>query len=563
MTFTVLMMTFVISFIVIENVLPRLYRREFVREYDELIDKLQNELIDELQVEITFQVERFSGMNTSADLAREELDEIVYFYRQTCLGENVSQDGVLLATEHADPCEFALMEIDFLSRLIEENIEDDPWTRNQSVEWFHLRQMRDHHEQEGSILYMTVEHILNDFAINNNVRIIVWDIPAFTHDELGEVLFYIEGRSAEMEFMTMLDETEIGVREQRFHNFESGGFAIAISGTFQPAYRVLTIIGALGQQLLVAAFFVSMIISLLFSRYVAYPIVTLSTRSKRLRELDFDAHLKISRQDEIGELSNNLNYMSLKLGHALDELQTANEKLTIEMAREREQEQERRNLFTSISHELKTPITILKGEVGGMIDGIGVYKDRDVYLKSTYGWIESLEKLVSEILTISRLEGEKMRLNLMEIDISSLITEVCLTLVPLADRQKISFKQEIEPNLKVYADVTQLQIAISNVISNAIFHTLPDQLVEICLSQIDGAVTLTVLNTGAQIEEDDLKQLFKPFYRIDQSRNRHTGGSGLGLFIVKNILELHQFEYALENVTTGVCFLVKIPLKND
>lgn len=550
MTFAVLMVTFFTIFTAIEFLLPRLYRQEFVRDYHHLIAELQDELVNELQEGLTFQINEM--LEPDIGQIAIDLEDLTSWYKENC--------ELLLDDETLQLCERALAEIGFHYSLTAENGQENrQFVMHRPMEWFHFRQMRDHHVQYGSTPYLVIAHILNNFATTNNVRIIVWDIPEWSLD-LGETLFYIEGRSAEMEFMTALDDTEIGVREQRFHDFETGGFAIAVSGTFQPAYRILNIISTLQRQLLIAIFFVSLIVSLLFSRYVAHPIVALSAESKKLRKLQFNENLKIKRRDEIGDLSSNLNYMSYTLKHALDELQATNEKLKIEMEREREQERQRRNLFTSISHELKTPITILKGEIGGMIDEVGAYKDRDTYLESAYGWIESLEKLVSEILTISRLEGEKMKLNFVQTNISALLVEICQIHQLLADKQQLLFNQELSPNLNIHADESQLQIAISNVINNAIFYTQPGKLVDVELKQEGEFAILTITNTGAQIETEDLKQLFNPFYRIDKSRNRHTGGSGLGLFIVKNILELHQFEYAIENVEEGVRFTITMPL---
>ena len=557
------MMTFTASFAVIEFLLPRLYVREFRQDYDQLMTDLQYELINELHEELTFQISHMLEVGMSLERAQEELRYLIQLYEQECLGRVFLYEDLeflLNNIEILQPCDLAFLEqIYFLFRIIERAWwETEHFYGHAQMQWFHFKQMRDHHQQYGSLPYLIVERTLNNFAMTNNVRIWVWDIPAGT-SELGETLFYIEGRSAD--FMTILDDTELGIREQRFHEGTTGGFAIAISGTFQPAYRVLNIISTLQRQLWIVMAFVALIISLLFSRYLAHPIVRLSEESKKLRNLKFEESPEIRRRDEIGDLSSNLNFMSYELKRTLDLLQDANEKLKLEMEREREQERQRRNLFTSISHELKTPITILKGEIGGMIDGVGAYKDRNVYLESAYGWTETLEKLVSEILTISRLEGEKMFLNLTPLNISALLTEICHTHQALADSREIALSLDLHANLMTHADESQLQIALSNVINNAIFYTKPNHVVEVILKREDKFAKLMVINEGAHIDEDELENLFNPFYRLDKSRNRHTGGSGLGLFIVKNILELHDFEYGIENIETGVRFTIKMPLK--
>lgn len=562
------MITFFATFATIEWLLPRLYVREFREDYARLMHQLERELISELQIGLTFQIDEMFEISTSLDRADEELTYLTRKFERDCPLLEPWQpwrdfDASLVTNSDLTPaCEETLIDIDFLINLTRNILtETENWAIGRPVEWFHLKQMREHHEQHASTPYLTAERILNNFAMANNVRIWVWDIPAGSpFGDLGETLFYIEGRPAELEFMTELGETELGVREQRFHDPETGGFAIAISGTFQPAYRILSIISTLQRQLLIIIFFISLIISLLFSRYLARPIVALSEESKKLRNLQFDETFKIKRLDEIGDLSTNLNYMSFELKRTLDLLQDANQRLKIEMEKEREQERQRRNLFTSISHELKTPITILKGEIGGMIDEVGDYKDRDIYLKSAYDWTEILEKLVLEILTITRLEGDKMHLDFKSMNLSELTQEIINTHKVIANKQNVTLQQNIIRDIQVKADASQLKIAISNILNNAIFYTQPQEKVFIELKKTIDLATLIITNTGAYIEQDALENLFNPFYRIDRSRNRHTGGSGLGLFIVKNILDLHDFEYQIENVEEGVRFTIKIPL---
>lgn len=569
MTFTTLMTTFLLTFSAIEFLLPRLYRREFVQDYDQLMANLEQELVNELQRELTFQMRDREDLRISLLVAQEQLDGLIADYEAQCQGqdhwwyliEGQPRQVNLDDEDGLSVCQFLRFDIYYFFRLVNDlSMEIERTTTHESLEWFHLMKLRDHHFDHGSTAYLVARQILTNFATANNVRIWIWDIPART-SELGETLFYIEGRSPEAaEFMTVLDETELGVREQWYRDPVTGGFAIAVSGTFQPAYRVLGIISALGRQLLIVVFFVSLVVSYLFSRYLTRPIVALSKKSKQLRKLQFDEHNKINRRDEIGDLSSNLNFMSYELKRTLDLLQDANDKLKIEMEKEREQERQRRNLFTSISHELKTPLTILKGEIGGMIDQVGDFKDRDTYLNSAYNWVQTLEKLVSEILTISRLEGEKMRLNPLEIDLQLLIQDIYLQQMPLANKEKIHFDVQLDTDLWVLTDVAMLKIAISNIINNAIFYTEQNGHVLIKLKTNQMTAQLKVTNTGAFIEKEALTHLFDPFYRVERSRNRHTGGSGLGLFIVKNILELHEFEYLIENVEEGVCFTINFPL---
>ena len=554
------MTTFVGIFTVIERVLPHLYRWQIVAEYDELMDELQRELANELQNELAAE---FKYLQNRPMPDRREVLAQMNWYEAYCRAEGDWWDSYqnwdwihVTLVEEDDECFEIFAEI--LAFMQNIPAWDAPifW---ENIEWFNLRQMREHYEEYGSNAYLIARNIIENFAMTNNVRVIVWEIPPWTHD-LGEILIEVEGRSAELDFMTAMGATEAAVRQQNYFDIQTGGFAIAISGTFQPAYRVLNILNDLGRPLIAGLFVLAFGIAFFFSFYLARPIVKVSNQSKELRELKFGNELRLNRRDEIGELSGNLNYMSYKLKNALDDLQDANEKLKAEMEREREQERQRRNMFTSISHELKTPITILKGEIGGMIDGVGDYHNRDKYLESTYGWVESLEKLVGEILTITRLEGEQMSLDLQPVDLAAMLLEITKTYQPIADQQGVNVVVDLKDNLITYADRTQLQLAFSNVINNAIFYTPTGEQVTISLRQVGKYLIVEITNAGIHIATEDLQNIFNPFYRVDKSRNRHTGGSGLGLFIVKNILELHEFGYQMENTNEGVKFMIKMPI---
>jgi len=568
------MVTFFATFSAIEFLLPRLYRRELVHEHDLLMYELQTVLIEDLQYHMVYTPQSPLSSTVVIDEIRttDEIYNTILMLEEMYLTTCADDEGWRELHHHfisMHPCRFITQELNTIfaiyhrintNSLLVTPIYNTINDEIRPIEWFHFRKIREHHEEYGSIVYTVLESILYDFAMTHNVRILVWDIPPHDLHGLGEVLFDIEGRSAEMEFMTTLGSTEIGIREQRYNDYLIGGFAIAISGTFQPAYRVLNIITTLSRQILIAILVFSVVISYLFSRYVAKPIVALSNESKKLIELKFEENVKIKRRDEIGNLSSNLNFMSYKLKRTLEDLYDANEKLKIEMEKEREQERQRRNLFTSISHELKTPITILKGEIGGMIDKIGDYKDRDTYLMSAHKWTENLEKLVAEILQVTRIEDKTFELNRTMIKLDELVKNIITEQMALANSREITLHHQLDLDISINVDAKQLKIAISNVINNAIFYSNKDAQVIVTLKKDNKHANLTILNTNAHILDDAIKNLFQPFFRVDQSRNRHTGGSGLGLFIVKNILELHDMSYNIENTADGVLFTINLPL---
>lgn len=316
-----------------------------------------------------------------------------------------------------------------------------------------------------------------------------------------------------------------------------------LEGTFS---RVLPIIIPL-------ILILSLLTALLYSRIIAKPILDISDISRKMTTLDMSWRCKVNRSDEIGVLSSNLNDMAERLGRTLEELQSANRKVQEDIEEKQQQEKQRVDFFRAVSHELKTPITILKGELEGMIYGVGEYKDRDTSLRHTMKTVVEMENIVKEILSASRMAAADLTLSVSEFSLDELVGDCCRKVQGIAEDKGIHFLTTIEP-CSFQGDKNLLQKAISNMIGNAMMHSPVGAAVTVSL--LDGE--LTVENTGVHIEPEDLEQLFEPFYRVDRSRNSDTGGSGLGLYIVKTILDRHHLCYQLENMDTGVRFTVKL-----
>ena len=306
--------------------------------------------------------------------------------------------------------------------------------------------------------------------------------------------------------------------------------------------------------ILIVVLLISTLSAFLYTRFLAKPIVKIAHISKKMTNLDMSWRCSTNRSDEIGLLANNLNQMANQLTTTLQELQESNEKLQADIEKEREHERRRRDFFTAVSHELKTPVTILKGELDGMILNIGKFKDRDKYLQEAYKTNESIERLVREMMTLAKLDTISLKLE--KIDLPYMINTVSKTYEPIALQNQINIKVDTGSAIYIHADQTQLQTAISNVISNAVKHSPAGENVEVTLTEESEFILLTVENKGVQIEESEILKLWEPFYRTDKSRSRHTGGSGLGLYIVKTILDLHGFSHRLENNEVGVKFTI-------
>lgn len=317
---------------------------------------------------------------------------------------------------------------------------------------------------------------------------------------------------------------------------------------------------------------VSVISAWLCSRVIVRPILKISHISKRMAQMDMTWRCEEGHSDELGILAQSLNQMSDKLTEAMEQLEETNRQLAqangkLEQANEQlEQangqlrqeiatvnaiEKQRRDFFAAASHELKTPLTILKGQIESMILEIGKYKDVKRILPETLHEVEEMEQLVKEILSIARLEMNGLSKQPEDVNVQECLQTAVEQLMPLA-REKHMVVHTNMQRVTVWGHALWFQKALHNVVSNAIRHSPRECEVEISLTP----EKLTVINTGVTLPEEEISDLFTPFYRVEKSRNKKTGGSGLGLYLVKTILSLHQLPFSIANGEDCVIFTI-------
>ena len=307
----------------------------------------------------------------------------------------------------------------------------------------------------------------------------------------------------------------------------------------------------------VAILLVSVIAAFFYTWYMTKPIKKISKLSKQMADMDFSGLCPTNRTDEIGVLSHSLNDLSKKLAAALSELQEANQKLQADIDMERRLEKQRVEFFAAASHELKTPITIIKGQLQGMLYQVGRYKDRETYLAQSLEITDTLGKMVQELLTISRLDTPGYTCKKSNLNLSNFIIDRVTSFEDLFMQKDLIVEQSISPEIYILGDMQLLQKALDNLLGNAAAYSGAGNQVLIKLWKETETTTLTIENTGAYIPDEAISKLFEPFYRVDQSRNRQTGGTGLGLYIVKTILDLHGAKIEITNTIQGVIVSVQ------
>ena len=334
-------------------------------------------------------------------------------------------------------------------------------------------------------------------------------------------------------------------------------YTLTIAGSAQEVDLLKDTLGGIFLVLLFVVLLVAVLASIVYSHYVTRPVLRINDVSKKMAELDFSWRCNENRTDELGTLAHSLNEMSQRLNTSITDLKSANAKLKADIERERALEQAQLDFFSAVSHELKTPITIIKGQTEGMILNIGDYQDRSKYLKRSLEIINTMESMVQEILTISRIKSSKVGLKKETIPFSDMLKHEYALFEDLIVQKGIDWKENIAPDLCVVGDKALLQKAINNLVTNAITYSPEGSAIYLTAFAEKGSVLFLLENTGIHIPDSEFSKLFDAFYRIEQSRNKTTGGSGLGLYIVKTILEQHQVEYRIENTNRGVLFTIQ------
>ncbi|WP_312939545.1 ATP-binding protein [Oscillibacter sp.] len=329
-------------------------------------------------------------------------------------------------------------------------------------------------------------------------------------------------------------------------------YQILVTANIAAVNQTVEAMGRVLPWLTVVILIISFLGALFYSRYITKPIVRLSGISQKMAALDFSWECQEKRRDEIGILGQNLNELSRRLFSALMELKTANASLQEDIDRERELERQRTAFFSAASHELKTPITVLQGQLSGMLAGVDIYQDRDKYLARSLAVTGRMESLVQEMLTISRMEKMGSAMKQEPVLFSGLLKAQIELAEDLAMQKKQTIQADIAPCITIIGDETLLGRAALNLLTNAMNYSPDGSVISVCLEAQDGGVQLVVENSHAHIPEESLPHLFEAFYRVEASRSRETGGSGLGLYLVAMILNRHHAAYEITNTDTGV-----------
>lgn len=310
--------------------------------------------------------------------------------------------------------------------------------------------------------------------------------------------------------------------------------------------------------ILVMVIVIGLFTSWLFSHVITFPVLKICKIATKMSDLQLDWELEEQRTDELGTLKKSLNILSRNLQTALSDLKKANAKLEADIEHEKELEQAQMDFFSAASHELKTPITIIKGQLEGMLLKIGVYKDREKYLARSLNVANTLEDMVYELLTISRLQTSNSDFKIETFDCISLIRGYLSEIEDLIATKNLQLNQNFSTPVIIKGNKILIKKVFSNLIGNAVKYSPQGAIIDISIFKQKDGYLFSIENSGTHIPKEAIPKIFEAFYRVDMSRSRQTGGSGLGLYIVQKILQQHDSCCNVCNTENGVKFFFEL-----
>ena len=293
----------------------------------------------------------------------------------------------------------------------------------------------------------------------------------------------------------------------------------------------------------------------IISKRITEPIVQLNELSQRMANLDFDAKYTGSAHNEIDQLGENFNRMSEELERTISELKSANVELQKDVKKKEEIDEVRKEFLNNVSHELKTPIALISGYAEGLKDNIAEDKEsRDFYCDVIIDESNKMNNMVQKLLSLNRLEFGNDPTVMERFDIVSLVRGVVQGMKLLLDEKGAEVTFSSEDCIYVWGDEFKIEEVVTNFMSNALNHLDYEKKIDIRIRRVDNLVRTSVFNTGDPIPESDIDKIWDKFYKVDKARTREYGGSGIGLSIVKAIIDAHNQQCGVKNYDNGVEF---------
>ncbi len=293
-----------------------------------------------------------------------------------------------------------------------------------------------------------------------------------------------------------------------------------------------------------------------YSKKFTKPLIEMRNVTKGIAETDFSRKCTAETRDEIGELAGSINQLSASLEETLADLSEKNRKLQSDIEHEQRIDKMRKDFISNVSHELKTPISIVQGYAEGakLLYANGNGEKAEEYCNIIVSESEKMNNLVLQLLELSQYESGSMQMCSESFDFSALAADYARANALKFEEAGIAFQSTVPTPCICFGDRVKIQMVLNNYISNACAHAVGEKRITLSAEERETVWRVTVFNTGAPIHDEDIGKIWDSFYRADKSHSRKAGRFGLGLSIVSEIQKLHQMAYGVENRPDGVAF---------
>ena len=416
----------------------------------------------------------------------------------------------------------------------------------------------------------TIELEVEKIAINNNFNILITnnrnvsiynsskdfkqymlnldkvDKNSVLYNKDNIVILESKDYSSGINFLMLIGSLDNGCTSYIRMPLSSIKDSVKISNNFLYAIGAITVI-------------VSGIAMLVISKRFTKPISELSNIANRMSNLDFSQKYRIKDSgDELDELGKSINKMSDKLEDTITKLQNSNIELEKDIEQKSKLDDMRKQFISDVSHELKTPISLIQGYAEGLIENVNTDdENRKFYSEVILDEANKMDKMVKELLELMKLEYGAKKANNSLFNITELINEEIKKYTVLLNENKIEVKFDLKQPIYVYADTNLVEQILNNYISNAIKNIKKinkEKYIKINVKLLDNKVRISVFNTGKNVSEENMQKIWNRFYKEDTSRNRELGGTGIGLSLVKAIMNNYHNQYGVINKENGVEF---------
>ena len=294
---------------------------------------------------------------------------------------------------------------------------------------------------------------------------------------------------------------------------------------------------------------------------ITKPINDLAYISKKMAGLDFGVKYEGKRQDEIGGLGSSMNDMSARLEETIAELKTANLQLQKDIEEKTRIDDMRKDFISNVSHELKTPIALIEGYAEGLTEGIADDEEsRKYYCSVIMDEAVKMNKMVKQLTSLTNLEFGNDGIEIKRFDLSALIKSIIEAQGMRAEEKSVKVEDRFPEGLEAWGDEFKIEEVLTNYYTNALNHIDGEKRLIISGSETDGKIRVSVYNDGTPIPEEDISRIWEKFYKVDKARTRAYGGSGIGLSIVKAIMDAHGQAYGVINHENGVEFWFELEI---